>query len=446
MTFRSFTAEGRLLAFVGLACALAFPRGARAEGEDRRAAARALAEEGIRLQQEGNCYIAIDRLERAQALFEAPPHLLHIAECQEALGRLVAASDTYKKLVGTSIMPADPPAFARARETGREALEKLTARVPGVVIVVHPDGAPGLKVTIDGHTRPLEALGTEIALDPGSYRIEASASSFEPKAESVSLAAGEHKTVVLDLGSGALASSTSGSDRVKKPRGVLGLARTSNFTSFGVALGARVSGAFTGGTIGSANGAPRQAASESFQNGAGLELDVGMRFAKRFHVFGFYSAHFLAAGTSFDSKPGNTHDASVLHDSVGLGGEIASDPIIGRSVRLRAELGAVPFYRFRIEDTAGTAAGECSVRFNAAGFAGRAGFGADIALADDFVLTPFGLATFGSLGRSSVASSPSGPSSCTTPTSASGPITDRDLLWTLSAGIGISWGYPLAGR
>ncbi|MFO0679059.1 MAG: hypothetical protein U0169_21200 [Polyangiaceae bacterium] len=415
----------------------------RADGEDKRAAARALAEEGIRLQQEGNCYVAIDRLERAQALFDAPTHLLHVAECQETLGRLVSASDTYKKLVASTIAPDAPPAFARARETGRDALGKLTARIPGVKIVVRPADAIGLKVTIDGHTMPLALLGQEQLFDPGNYRIEASASGFEPKAESVTLAVGEHKSLVLDLGGGSWDSEPTSKVDAGSPTGLRGRRPISNFTEFGISLGARGSGAFTGGNIGSAKGGARQAASDYFRNGGGLELDLGVRFARRFHAFAFYSGSFLAPGRGFDSKPGEAHGAKVLHDSVGLGGEVASGAIFGPSVRLRAELGIAPFYRFRIDDDVTTSTGTCSTRRDIAGFAGRAGFGADVALGADTVLTPFGLATIGSLGRAGLTSH---GSACGTTTDTSGAIAERDLVWTLSVGVGISWAYPLSGR
>src|SRR5262249_40398378 len=61
------------------------------EGE-KKAAARAAYQEGVQLQDQGKPAEALARFEAAQGLYDAPTHLLHIAECQALTGKLVEAS------------------------------------------------------------------------------------------------------------------------------------------------------------------------------------------------------------------------------------------------------------------------------------------------------------------------------------------------------------------
>src|SRR3954452_12837142 len=49
---------------------------------ERKASARALYAEGVQLQERADCQHALPRFESAQKLYDAPTHLLHIAECQ----------------------------------------------------------------------------------------------------------------------------------------------------------------------------------------------------------------------------------------------------------------------------------------------------------------------------------------------------------------------------
>ncbi len=65
-----------------------------AQTDSDRATARLLAEEGIALQQQGKYEEALDKLTRAQQIFNAQTHLLLIAQCQVAVGKLVEGAET----------------------------------------------------------------------------------------------------------------------------------------------------------------------------------------------------------------------------------------------------------------------------------------------------------------------------------------------------------------
>src|SRR3984957_12939295 len=104
--------------------ALAFSGVARAQpaSDADRAAARELFVEGVKLQEAGSFADALDRFDRAQAVFSAPTHLLHIAECEAAVGKLVESAETYRTLTRTTLPPGAPNAFVQAQKPGTAKL------------------------------------------------------------------------------------------------------------------------------------------------------------------------------------------------------------------------------------------------------------------------------------------------------------------------------------
>ena len=65
----------------------------------------------------------------------APTIVLHIAECQALLGRLVDASETYNTLAKWKIDPdKDPPLFVASAATGRRRSDERES--------AHPDRSP----------------------------------------------------------------------------------------------------------------------------------------------------------------------------------------------------------------------------------------------------------------------------------------------------------------
>src|SRR5437879_7764852 len=95
--------------------------GARAQMSDteKKAAARAAYQEGVKFQDEGKAAEALARFESAEKLFDAPTHLLHIAECQALTGRLVESSETYETLARKTLPPGAPDAFVQAQQQGQ---------------------------------------------------------------------------------------------------------------------------------------------------------------------------------------------------------------------------------------------------------------------------------------------------------------------------------------
>ena len=83
------------------------------------------------------------RFESAERLFAAPTHLLHIAQCQAATGKLVEAQETYATLSHLSLDKQAPAAFREAQEAGRAEQAKIKPRVPTLRVVTSPAATSG---------------------------------------------------------------------------------------------------------------------------------------------------------------------------------------------------------------------------------------------------------------------------------------------------------------
>lgn len=176
--------------------------GARAqmsEGE-KKAAARAAYQEGVKLQDQGKPAEALAKFEAAQKLYDAPTHLLHIAECQALLGKLVEAAETYETIRRDTLPPGSPEAFVQAQEHAKQEAPALRERIPTLKITITP--APStlqnLTITINDRQMPTELVGIARPVNPGSYRIAASASGYATKAP-VDLELREKETKSVEL-------------------------------------------------------------------------------------------------------------------------------------------------------------------------------------------------------------------------------------------------------
>lgn len=175
------------------------------EGE-RKAAARAAYTEGVTFQDKGNPAEALARFEAAQKLFDAPTHLLHIAECQVLTGKLVEASETYETLIRKPLGKDAPDAFVQAQEQGKAELAQLRPRIPMMRVVVKPEPQTLQNLTISMNDRqmPTELVGIARPVNPGPYRVSATANGWAtPAPVEVEVKEREPKTIELVLQQGA---------------------------------------------------------------------------------------------------------------------------------------------------------------------------------------------------------------------------------------------------
>src|SRR6185295_14624265 len=114
-----------LLAFVTVSA----PRGAAAQSDADRIEARHLFDEGQDALDRQDFSTAEDRFRRAYALVPAPTLRLGLARAQAALGRLVAAEETYTAIVREGAPATASKAFRDAVKDAEKELEALDVRL-----------------------------------------------------------------------------------------------------------------------------------------------------------------------------------------------------------------------------------------------------------------------------------------------------------------------------
>ncbi len=166
---------------------------------ERKAAARAAYAEGVQLQEQKDCARALPRFESAERLFDAPTHLLHIAQCQAATGRLVEAQETYATLIHLSLEKGAPSAFHEAQEAGRVEQAKVKPRVPTLRLDTVPPAASlrGLVVQINGTQMPADLVGIARPINPGRYHVKMTATPGRAASGDIEVKEGEAKALEI---------------------------------------------------------------------------------------------------------------------------------------------------------------------------------------------------------------------------------------------------------
>ncbi len=178
--------------------------GALAQSDEDKAAARSLAKEGIDAYGNGKHAEALDLLSRAEAIFHAPPHVLYIARSQAALGKLVAARESYLKVMREDLPASAPKAFKDAQQQAKEEAAAIEPRIASLRINLEGAGGAKVSVKLDGQPVSAALIGVYRPTDPGKHTVTAYPPGRSPVEQSVELADGEKKEVKLALsGAGA---------------------------------------------------------------------------------------------------------------------------------------------------------------------------------------------------------------------------------------------------
>lgn len=258
------------LATLGTTGALAtFAPAAHAQAQmsetEKKAAARSAYTEGVQLEESGKFAEALARFEAAQKLYDAPTHQLHIARCQAKTGRLVEASEHYEALTRRSL-PADAPdAFKQAQEQAKTELADTRPRIPTLRVVIKPEPNTlrDLRVSVNGTGMPNELINIARPINPGTYRVQASAQGYVQQSQvpDTAVAERDQKTVEITLvqGTGApvVVAPPPGagqqpppySPNPGQPAEQPGQPDDGSPTQLGLLLGARVGGSIPGGSV-----------------------------------------------------------------------------------------------------------------------------------------------------------------------------------------------------
>lgn len=194
----------RPLARFTLALAIvAAPFPALAQSAADKTTARTLAKEGITLFKANNFADALDRLQRAEALYDAHVHVLYIARCQVRLGRLVEAAENYRALARKPLPSDASDVVKSAKADGADELSKLEPRIPSLRVDVQPNADPSVKMSINGEFVSSAAIGIDRPVNPGKLVVKVGGPGWKTAEQTVELPEAQRKTLTFSLEKGA---------------------------------------------------------------------------------------------------------------------------------------------------------------------------------------------------------------------------------------------------
>lgn len=189
-----------------------------AQSAQSKKVARDLATEGIELHKQGHHAEAVEKLDRAYQLLDAPTIALWKARALVQLGKLVSAYEQYQIVRRTQLDDSSPDAYREAVDQAASEQEALDSRIPRLTIEIE-DAEPGsVRVSLDG--QPLEAalIGLPTPVDPGERHVVAIRG--QQRAEQVvTLSEGEQKKIALRFESAATGSLPAGAAATGTPAG-----------------------------------------------------------------------------------------------------------------------------------------------------------------------------------------------------------------------------------
>jgi hypothetical protein len=309
---------------------------AQAEGvsDADRAAARELYVQGVELQQAGRFAEALDRFNRAQAVFSAPTHLLHIAECEASLGKLVESAETYRTLVRTPLPAGAPQAFVLAQQQAGTELTQVEPRLPSIRVVVRPENLQGLQVQVDGQPMSIALVGVQRPTDPGNHTVTVYAPGYARANQRVALQERENRdvTIALQASSGVVYGATPpyqpyppavqpaqpapqyapapapyGAPPPYGPPPAYEVPEERRPAAGGFMLGADLGVLFPGGNTGTVGGGSDTSVSSFASTGGAIGINAGFRFVRRLYLgidiqHGFLGTGNGTAGTTSSSN------------------------------------------------------------------------------------------------------------------------------------------------
>ena len=158
--------------------------------------AKVVASEGLALFDKGEYQGALDKLEEAERIADAPTIGLYAARCKEKLGRLVDAQAAYAKVASVELPPTAPPQWAKAKEDAATELVAVTERIPIVTLDVRGLGGRASVVKIDALV--LATVEGDHLVDPGAHLIEISVGK-DSYPNTIEIAERERKVVHVDV-------------------------------------------------------------------------------------------------------------------------------------------------------------------------------------------------------------------------------------------------------
>lgn len=452
------------LFFVSTACALMMLTAAPAwsQTDADKATARALAQEGIELKKGGKYEEALDKLLKAQGIFDAPTHLLLIAQCQVALGKLVAGAETYRRLTRRKLDARAPAAFHQAQKMASAELAAVEPRIPRMRIQLVPETVEEFEIRIDGLEVPPAVVGVNRLADPGHHVVQVSAPGYETAKVQLQLSEGQVLPVEVRLERDETSlptvppvSSQPRDAAVPKPPPTSPPPEQEE-SPLHLLLALRLKTAFPGGDFGTTNfgghgDVEGGNVADSFGPGGGLELQGALRFADNWAGVLFLGVDAFGKVSSDDYSmaldvlyPGAV-DFEAKESSApyaGVGGQWYSCP---DCLGVVAEVGLLvrqftQTVQYRPDSAADST---CEIQIGRSGPMLRLLAGFQVPIGDETVLTPFTSYAGGGISSMRIESSGDGSSACTSDNFESSDTGDAASVYMLTVGIGGTMSFGL---
>jgi hypothetical protein len=151
---------------------------------------------------------AAAEFEKSYAIVASPNALFFLARCDRERGKLV---DAYAELGRTAAEArehaADDPRYAKTAQAASDERDAIAQQL-GFVTVTVTGGTPDTMVTVAGAKFPRAALGEPLPVAPGNTEIVVDTPGRPPMRQTVTVVAGEKRSVTLDGGTAEPTAST----------------------------------------------------------------------------------------------------------------------------------------------------------------------------------------------------------------------------------------------
>ncbi len=183
---------------LALCCAcLSMPALAHAEASAaQKAAAESLFDDGLKAMKSGHFAEACPKLEESERIDPGIGTLLYLGECYEKTGRTASAWATFREAASAAQAQGETD---RTRVAATRA-DRLQPSLSKLTIRVSPETAQlgALRITRDNTVLASALFGVAIPVDPGKYRVVASADGYQSFETEIEVAAnGDSKSVEI---------------------------------------------------------------------------------------------------------------------------------------------------------------------------------------------------------------------------------------------------------
>jgi hypothetical protein len=152
---------------------------------------------------EGRWQDTVDLFDRAEALIDAPTHLLYSARAHAKLHHYIKARELYLRITRQQLAADAPKAFVKAQASALQELKDVEPHIGQLTITVRGPDPKVAQVTLDGNAVHSALIGVARPIDPGEHQVHAQAPGFGPQTKKITVDDGGKVSVTLELALGA---------------------------------------------------------------------------------------------------------------------------------------------------------------------------------------------------------------------------------------------------